>query len=69
MRAANGYDAAPVDDDDDEEELKALTNTGKEVKKLVKKVEKNRAYESDGDDDDNPYASVSRSNSLTSCSD
>lgn len=48
MRAANGYDAAPIDDDDDEE-IEALTNTGKEAKKLLKKREKNRAYESDED--------------------
>lgn len=46
-----------VDDEDDDED--DLTNTGKELKKLVKKGDKEGAYESDNDDFDNPYASVS----------
>lgn len=59
MRSAKGFEEV-VDDPDDEEE-EELTNTGKAVKKLVKKLAKNQAYESDGEDDDNPYASAVRS--------
>lgn len=50
--------AEKAEDDDDEEEEFTLTATGQEIKKLVKKGDKEGAYESDGDDFDNPYASV-----------
>ncbi|CEQ39045.1 SPOSA6832_00531 [Sporobolomyces salmonicolor] len=53
MRAAERPDTIP--DDDEEDEIDALTNTGKELKKLVKKSDKSGAYESD--EDENPYAS------------
>lgn len=52
MRAARHFEEA-VPDDDDDDEVAELTNTGKEVKKLVRKG--NAAYDSDGDDDENPY--------------
>ncbi|GAA5867692.1 hypothetical protein JCM3774_003378 [Rhodotorula dairenensis] len=55
MRAVERPDAIPdepADDDDDR-----LTGTGKEIKKLVRKSDKTGLYESDDDDDDNPYAS------------
>ncbi|KAK4701220.1 small nuclear ribonucleoprotein D1, partial [Phenoliferia sp. Uapishka_3] len=58
MKAANHFEEIP-DNDEDDEEFEELTNTGKAVKKLVKKLDKNQMYESDGDDDDNPYASAS----------
>lgn len=50
--------AEKADDDDEDEEEFSLTATGEEIKKLVKKGDKEGAYESDGDDFDNPYASV-----------
>lgn len=53
MRAANRYEGVPEDDDDDEE-WEQLTNTGKDVKKLVRKNDRTGAYDSDND------ASVSR---------
>lgn len=56
MRGANRPDA--IADDDDDDEFQELTNTGKEVKKLVRKSDKSALYESDGDESDNPYASV-----------
>lgn len=41
-----------VDEDEDEDEL---TRDGKSMKKLIRKMEKNTAY--DSDDERNPYAS------------
>lgn len=58
MRGANRPNE-PVDDDSDEFEEVMLNSNGKETKKLVKKIERNGAYESEGEDEDeNPYASV-----------
>lgn len=56
MRGATGLDgeAPTAEEDDDTEEL---TNTGKEVQKLVRKTDKDGLYESDGDEEDNPYFS------------
>jgi transcription initiation factor TFIIF subunit alpha len=55
MRAANRIDDNAEDNEEVEEEEK-LTNTGKEVKKIVKKVDKDAVNESD--EEENPYASV-----------
>ncbi|KAI9249490.1 hypothetical protein BDA99DRAFT_523940 [Phascolomyces articulosus] len=58
-REAKGYTlGGEVDDEDDQvddEELNKLTSEGKQMKKLVRTLEKNRAYESDEEGD--PYAS------------
>lgn len=43
----------------------ALTSTGREMRKLVKKFEKTDVYESADEDDDNPYVSVSQPCALT----
>lgn len=57
---ANKARDATIDENDEEEdmeEINHLTGAGRDLKKLVKKTEKNEAYESD-DDEGNPYASV-----------
>lgn len=56
MRAAERPDEIPDQPAEDEDDQ--LTGTGKEIKKLVRKADKSGLY--DSDDDDNPYASVSR---------
>lgn len=63
MRGAAGIDgqAAEAEEEDSADEL---TNTGKEVKKLVRKVDKEGLYESDNEDDDNPYYSGVSSDTL-----
>lgn len=58
-RQANKMVDGHVDEDPGfEEDMDALTGAGKDLKKLVKRTEKNEAYESD-DEDKNPYVSVS----------
>ncbi|KAM0746973.1 hypothetical protein T439DRAFT_383608 [Meredithblackwellia eburnea MCA 4105] len=59
MRAAKPFEEVADMDDDDEDENE-LTNTGKAVKKLVRKLDKTQSYDSDDDlftdsdvDDDN----------------
>ena len=44
-----------IDEDESEDEGDQLTGAGKAMKKLVRNLEKNNAY--DSDDDENPYAS------------
>jgi transcription initiation factor TFIIF subunit alpha len=46
------------EDEDDEEDRARLNETGKAVKKALRKLEKNKAY--DDDDEKDPYASVSQ---------
>ncbi|GJJ12510.1 hypothetical protein Clacol_006753 [Clathrus columnatus] len=58
-RNANKARDATIDEDEEDEEMEEmsrLTGAGKDLKKLVKRTEKNEAYESD-DDEGNPYAS------------
>ena len=45
------------EDEDEEDEKGRLTETGKAVKKALRKLEKNKVYGSD--DEKDPYASVS----------
>ncbi|KAL5487678.1 TFG1 [Sanghuangporus weigelae] len=54
-RQANKTREGYIDEDEEEEDADNLTGTGKDIKKLVRKIEKNAAYESD--EDKNPYAS------------
>ncbi|KAI9484739.1 hypothetical protein BDB00DRAFT_853846 [Zychaea mexicana] len=57
-RETKGYTLGGEDDDDDQqdtEDLNKLTSEGKQMKKLVRNLEKNRAYDSDEEGD--PYAS------------
>ncbi|KAL5527753.1 hypothetical protein ACEPAG_6554 [Sanghuangporus baumii] len=54
-RQANKTREGYIDEDEEEEDADNLTGTGKDIKKLVRKIEKNTAYESD--EDKNPYAS------------
>ena len=61
-RSANKLRDGGVDEDseDEDEDAKKLTGDGKEMKKLVRNLDKNNAY--DSDEDKNPYlTSVSRS--------
>lgn len=51
------------EDEDDEEDRARLNETGKAVKKALRKLEKNKAY--DDDDDKDPYASVSYTDGAT----
>lgn len=60
MRAAERPDEVP--DQPEEEDADQLTGTGKEIKKLVRKSDKEGLYESD--EDDNPYGSVSSQRDL-----
>lgn len=55
MSGANGV--RDLEEEDEEKALEELTRPGREIKKLVKKIDKSAVYESD--DEDNPYASVS----------
>ncbi|GAA5808222.1 hypothetical protein MFLAVUS_001607 [Mucor flavus] len=43
--------------DEDYDEIDKLTSEGKQMRKLVRNLEKNHGYESDDDDDADPYAS------------
>lgn len=45
-----------IDESEEEEDITELTGAGKDMRKLMKKHEKNNAYD-DSDDDKNPYAS------------
>ncbi|KAI0347540.1 Rap30/74 interaction domain-containing protein [Trametopsis cervina] len=45
-----------IDESEEEEDMSELTGAGKDMQKLMKKHEKNNAYD-DSDDDKNPYAS------------
>ncbi len=54
-RNANKNREGYIDDDNSEDEGNQLTGAGRAMKKLVRKVEKNAAY--DSDDERNPYAS------------
>ncbi|KAI7853341.1 hypothetical protein BDC45DRAFT_510987 [Circinella umbellata] len=58
-RETKGYTlGGEVDDEDDQQDIEdfnKLTSEGKQIKKLVRTLEKNRAYESDEEGD--PYAS------------
>ena len=47
---------ARIDESEEEEEEPQLSMAGKDMRKLVKKLEKNLAYD-ESDDDKNPYAS------------
>jgi transcription initiation factor TFIIF subunit alpha len=49
MRGANRYEGM-AEEDDDEDEEDELTNTGKDIKKLVRKNDRSGAYDSDEDD-------------------
>jgi transcription initiation factor TFIIF subunit alpha len=53
-RSANKQVDGTIDQDEDEEEVE-LTRDGKKMKKLIRNLEKNNAYESD--EEQNPYAS------------
>ena len=43
-------------DESDDEDVNQLSNAGKDMRKLMKKLEKNNAYD-ESDDEKNPYAS------------
>lgn len=49
MRGANRYEGM-AEADEDEEDENELTNTGKDIKKLVRKNDRTGAYDSDDDD-------------------
>ncbi|KIJ57035.1 hypothetical protein M422DRAFT_23152 [Sphaerobolus stellatus SS14] len=55
-RQANKFHDGHIDADNEEDDLDSLTGAGKDLKKLVKRTEKNEAYDSD-DDEKNPYVS------------
>ena len=45
-----------IDESEEEDDVTELTGAGKDMRKLMKKHEKNNSYD-DSDDDKNPYAS------------
>ncbi|KAH8118694.1 hypothetical protein DFH11DRAFT_1503243 [Phellopilus nigrolimitatus] len=54
-RNANKTRESYIDESEEEDDIDNLTGAGKDMKKLVRKIEKNAAY--DSDEDKNPYAS------------
>ncbi|THG95799.1 hypothetical protein EW026_g5906 [Hermanssonia centrifuga] len=55
-KTANKTREGYIDESDEEEDITQLTGAGKDMRKLMKKLEKNTAYD-DSDDEKNPYAS------------
>lgn len=45
-----------IDESEEEEDINELSNAGKDMRKLMKKLEKNNGYD-ESDDEKNPYAS------------
>ena len=63
-KTANKTREGYIDESDDDDDLAELTKEGKDMRKLMKKLEKNTAYD-DSDDEKNPYASSVRVCELT----
>lgn len=55
-KAANKTREGYIDESEEEEDLPQLSTAGKDMRKLMKKLEKNTAYD-ESDDEKNPYAS------------
>ncbi|EKM59055.1 uncharacterized protein PHACADRAFT_249234 [Phanerochaete carnosa HHB-10118-sp] len=55
-KTANKTREGYIDESDEEEEINELSTAGKDMRKLMKKLEKNGAYD-ESDDEKNPYAS------------
>lgn len=55
-KTANKTREGYIDESEEEEEEPKLSMAGKDMRKLMKKLEKNLAYD-ESDDDKNPYAS------------